>query len=163
MNNSQGFLLCKNNVFLGGALSMGNSFAILMAGRPVIVFDKERFAELLEKAKGNRSIRQYGQHCGVDAGYISRLLRRLLDQPPSADVIRRLASRAYAGVTVEELLAAAGYLDEPRQPSEPDLPQTVAPYLPEGFHELPEEAKKEVYAIIDYVMQKYKKKDGDDS
>lgn len=83
---------------------MGNSFAILMAGRSVIVFDKERFAELLEKAKGNRSIRQYGQHCGVDAGYISRLLRRLLDQPPSADVIRRLASRGMQGLQLRSSL-----------------------------------------------------------
>ena len=36
--------------------------------------------------------------------------------------------------------------------------QTAAPYLPEGFEDLPEEAKKEVYAILEYVLQKYKKK-----
>jgi len=41
------------------------------------------------------------------------------------------------------------------------LPQTVAPYLPEGFEELPPEAKEEIFAIIDYVMTKYGKKDGD--
>ena len=39
-----------------------------------------------------------------------------------------------------------------------DFPQTAAPYLPEGFEDLPEEAKKEVYAILEYVLQKYKKK-----
>lgn len=40
-----------------------------------------------------------------------------------------------------------------------ELPQTVAPYLPEGFTELSPEAKKEVLDYIDYVMVKYTKKE----
>lgn len=40
-----------------------------------------------------------------------------------------------------------------------ELPQTVAPYLPEGFEELSPEAKKEVLDYIDYIMVKYAKKE----
>ena len=50
-----------------------------------------------------------------------------------------------------------GRVDKPNQTRE--LPQTVAPYLPEGFDELSPEAKKEVLDFIDYVMVKYGKKE----
>jgi len=81
-------------------------------------FDKKRFAELLGRALGSRSITQFGVQAKVDPGYISRLLRGLKDKPPSAEVIRRLASVAHGGVTVEQLLAAAGYLDDEARPRE---------------------------------------------
>ncbi|HBX22621.1 MAG TPA: hypothetical protein DEF34_03135 [Desulfotomaculum sp.] len=73
-------------------------------------FDKQRFSELLNLAKGNRSINKYGRDADVDPGYISRLLRRLIDKAPSADVILKLADKAYNSVTVTELMTAAGYL-----------------------------------------------------
>lgn len=123
------------------------------------MFDKVLFAELLGKAKGERSINQYGQHCDVDPGYISRLLRKLREQPPSAEIINKLASKAHNGVTAEDLMAAAGYIDTPTKARE--LPDTVAPYLPEGFDELSPEARKEVLDFIDYVMVKYAKKEED--
>lgn len=55
-----------------------------------------------------------------------------------------------------------GRTDDPSPTNARQLPQTVAPYLPEGFEELPPEAKEEIFAIIDYVMTKYRKKEGDD-
>lgn len=125
------------------------------------MFDKQLFSELLEKAKGERSINQYGQQCDVDPGYISRLLRGLRDQPPSADIIRKLGTKARGGITIEQLMAAAGYIDEP-QNNPRELPETVAPYLPEGFDELSPEARKEVLDFIDYVMVKYAKKEDKD-
>lgn len=54
-----------------------------------------------------------------------------------------------------------GRTDDPSPTNARQLPQTVAPYLPEGFEELPPEAKEEIFAIIDYVMTKYAKKDRD--
>lgn len=75
-----------------------------------MAFDRERFAKLLERAKGNRSINHYGLQCGVNPGYISRLMRGLRETPPSADVINKLAAKAHNGVTVEALMEAAGYL-----------------------------------------------------
>lgn len=44
-----------------------------------------------------------------------------------------------------------------------ELPQTVAPYLPEGFTELSPEAKKEVLDYVEYIMAKYAKKEGKDN
>ncbi len=47
----------------------------------------------------------------MDPGYLSRLLRCLLDTAPSAAVIKKLASQAANGVDVQDLLLAAGYID----------------------------------------------------
>ncbi|AQS58629.1 hypothetical protein [Desulforamulus ferrireducens] len=74
-------------------------------------FDKQRFSELLGLAKGNRSINKYGRDADVDPGYISRLLRCLINKAPSADVILKLANKAYNGVKSTELMKAAGYLE----------------------------------------------------
>ena len=78
-------------------------------------FDKQRFADLLGRAKGNRSINKYGKDSRVDPGYISRLLRCLIDKAPSADIIIKLANKAYDGVTKTDLMTAAGYLKHEEQ------------------------------------------------
>ncbi len=74
-------------------------------------FDKKQFAKWLELAKGKRSINKYGNDSEVDPGYISRYLRGLIDQAPSANIIKKLALNAHNNISVEQLLAAAGYLD----------------------------------------------------
>ncbi len=40
-----------------------------------------------------------------------------------------------------------------------ELPDTVAPYLPEGFDELTPEAKEEILNFVEYIMVKYSKDD----
>lgn len=62
-------------------------------------------------AKGERSINRYGIDSQVDPGYISRLLRGLIDTAPSARVIKKLADAALNDVSVEDMLTAAGYID----------------------------------------------------
>jgi len=74
-------------------------------------FDKERFARLLIRARGNRSINQYAMRSGVTSAHISRLSRGLLDTPPTPQTIRKLADCAHNGVTYEQLMEAAGYIE----------------------------------------------------
>lgn len=78
-----------------------------------MAFDRNKFSMLLAKAKGDRSINRYGNLAKVDPGYISRLLRQKIETPPGPGVIRKLADYALSGVTYEELMAAAGHLQEP--------------------------------------------------
>lgn len=78
-----------------------------------MVFDKKKFSLLLARAKGDRSINSYGNQAKVDPGYISRLLRQKIETPPGPGVIRKLADHALAGVTYEDLMAAAGHIQEP--------------------------------------------------
>ncbi len=117
-------------------------------------YDKKRFAELLEIAKGNnRSINKYGMDSNVDPGYISRLLRCLVDTPPSANVIKKLAEKAYNGVTINNLMAAAGYLEEevtntPSTPMPENLPpllQDLDPELVRKFYEAMNDPLEELF------------------
>ncbi|HBQ25497.1 MAG TPA: hypothetical protein DD791_03800 [Syntrophomonas sp.] len=62
-------------------------------------------------AKGDRSINRFGNDAGVDPGYISRLLRGLVNNAPGAMVIKKLADVAWNGVSIHDLLTAAGYID----------------------------------------------------
>lgn len=75
-----------------------------------MVFNKKEFAELLTKAKGDRSINQYALHSGVSAAHISRLMRGLLDAPPNPNTIESLADKAYNNVTYDDLMQAAGHI-----------------------------------------------------
>lgn len=77
-----------------------------------MIFDKKRFSELLNKAKGDRSINNFGRISQVDPGYISRLLRCQNDTPPSAAIISKLGSKAHNNVSDIDLMVAAGYIDE---------------------------------------------------
>lgn len=73
-------------------------------------FNKQLFSEILNKAKGTRSINQYALHTGVSSAHISRLLRQLLDTPPNPDIISKLVSKAQNNVTYEDLMQAAGHI-----------------------------------------------------
>lgn len=77
-----------------------------------MTFDKKEFALLLEKAMGDRSINQYALHSKVSPTYISRLLRGLVEKSPGALIIRKLADKAYNGISYEELMKAAGHIEE---------------------------------------------------
>lgn len=74
------------------------------------VFNKEEFANLLEKAKGNRSINSYANETGISAAHISRFLRQMIDAPPSPETISKLASKAHNEVSYRDLMAAAGHI-----------------------------------------------------
>lgn len=86
-------------------------------------FNKKHFASLLILARGDRSINRYGADSGVDPGYISRLSRGLVNTPPSAMIINKMADAAQNKVTAAELMIAAGYLN-PASITSPDHKST---------------------------------------
>ncbi len=72
-------------------------------------FDRGEFARVLLLAKGDRSVNQFGATCGVDPGYLSRLLRGLLANPPSPAVLGKIAALASNGINYQDLMQAAGF------------------------------------------------------
>lgn len=77
-----------------------------------INFNKNEFARLLKTAAGDRSINQYALHSSVSATYISKLLRGLVEKPPGAVVIKKLAENAQNCISYTELMRAAGHLPQ---------------------------------------------------
>ena len=76
------------------------------------VFNKEMFAVLLDRAKGDRSINQYANETGVSAAHISRFLREMIDAPPTPETISKFAQRAGGDVSYADMMIAAGYINE---------------------------------------------------
>ena len=76
-----------------------------------LIFNKELFAFLLEKARGKRSINQYANETGVSAADISRFLRQMIETPPSPETISKLSSKAHNNVSYKEFMAAAGHIE----------------------------------------------------
>ncbi|MBE3588135.1 MAG: helix-turn-helix transcriptional regulator [Thermoanaerobacteraceae bacterium] len=96
--------------------------------------------------------------CGIDHSTIARWERG--DTKPSPDNLKKLAP--YLGISYQDLLAAAGYLDDtpPTQPKQYDglevFLRSIGKLTPEG--------KKMVYDYVEYVIdleerKKRKKKD----
>jgi transcriptional regulator with XRE-family HTH domain len=78
----------------------------------VIMFDKEKFKELLIKATGERTQEEFAELCGVNRTYISKYLNMRLDNPPSPNILKRIALNAWNDVTYEQLMDAAGHIDK---------------------------------------------------
>lgn len=73
----------------------------------------ERIGALVEKLKGDRSVRQMSLDTGVNTSYIARIIKR--ENLASADVLRRLSepnTNPKNGITLEDLMIAAGYQKE---------------------------------------------------
>ncbi len=80
-------------------------------------FDKKDFAFLLSKARGSRSRNKYAEECGISSAHISRLLREKIDTPPSPETIQKFSSVAHNGITYEDLMIAAGYIERSFTPN----------------------------------------------
>ncbi|MEQ8155729.1 MAG: hypothetical protein ABRQ25_12725 [Clostridiaceae bacterium] len=104
-----------------------------------VIFNKEAFALLLDKAKGDRSINQYANDIGVSAAHISRFLRQMINTPPSPETISKLASKAFNEVTYKDLMIAAGHISED---------STEDTYSPRNRRNRGEEAEKKFFQVI---------------
>lgn len=106
------------------------------------------FGERLKKAREEKKMdrEQLGLRLGMSYSTIAKYETN--NRFPDQDTLVKLAE--ILDVSTDHLLG---------NKSTRELPETVAPYLPEGFDELTPEAKEEILNFIDYIMVKYAKKD----
>lgn len=76
------------------------------------MFEKEKFKEALLGARGNRTNELYSKESGVSRTYISAYLNLRRDEPPTPEIIKRLANVACNNITYEDLMIAAGFLSD---------------------------------------------------
>lgn len=86
-------------------------------------FSKKIFALLLEKAKGDRSWRQFSIDADISYVQMRKLAQGIQQNPPRPKLIRKIAECAQGGITLDDLLFATGNLD--RQP--PTVPAALQP------------------------------------
>ncbi len=78
----------------------------------VLTYDRERLAELSKLAIGGRTLREFANVSGLSEGFLSRLTTgKLLSAPTRRSIAKLMAesSRPQNGITLEEMMRAAGY------------------------------------------------------
>ena len=81
--------------------------------------------ELIILARGTRNQSEFALHCKINASILTRVMKE--ERMPTPATLKKIAERAYNGVTYEQLLQAAGYLDTGIGAQTPD-PALVAEY-----------------------------------
>lgn len=71
-------------------------------------FDKEAFKEMLIKARGERTQREFSKDCALSYAYLNKYANGKMEDPPTIGTIKKIAVATRA-VSYEELLTAAGY------------------------------------------------------
>ena len=99
---------------------------------PDYEFKKEKYAEVLRRAIGDRSIATFSKDVGISTGYVSRYLNLKCDVTPTITTIRKIAN-ATKMVTYAELLEAAGYDSEKYLEFEEDDKELFDEGNPSGF------------------------------
>ena len=74
---------------------------------PDYKFNKDRFAEVLKVAIGDRSYSAFGKEADISFGYISKYMNKKSDVAPTVQTLKKMAR--VAEVTYAEILEAAGY------------------------------------------------------
>jgi transcriptional regulator with XRE-family HTH domain len=69
---------------------------------------------LLYTCKGSRTFHKFARDCGVDPGYISRIIHKQIDSFPTPQFLQKLASYAQNGVSYSDLMAACRYIEKER-------------------------------------------------
>lgn len=126
------------------------------------MFNLDILLELIDKAKGDRTQNAFALKCGFDSSALSKIKSRGV--PPQPALLQKIATHARNGVTYEELMCAAGYLDKINKSKENylDEPIYVQPPVLDGvYYRLAQEAKdkgilpEDVEKIIE-IFNKYK-------
>ncbi|MDD6312762.1 MAG: hypothetical protein PUB08_04810 [Firmicutes bacterium] len=73
-----------------------------------MAFNKKIFAMLLEKAKGDRSWRQFAIDCDISYVQMRKLAKCQQANPPRTKLIKKIAMNSIGDVSEEDLLFCAG-------------------------------------------------------
>lgn len=113
--------------------------------------------ELIKKAQGERSQNQYAMQCGVSSAAITKIIKG--ERNPAPDFLRKLSEQAYNGVTYDDFMVAAGYLDESHKHYVDAVPDKVKTTY-SAFDKIVSEGitREEVAAVVMLLREEEKRK-----
>jgi hypothetical protein len=71
-------------------------------------YSKKIFAMLLERAKGDRSWRQFAFDCDISYVQMRKLAQGTQENPPRPKLIRKIAGNSFNDIDLEDFMFAAG-------------------------------------------------------
>ena len=118
-------------------------------------FNKKILAMLIEKARGERTTKNFANDCGISYVQLHKLEMCLQENAPGIKLLTKLAENSENGVEFEDYLFACG-IEE--QDLKPKLKKPVSKSLDvqSMYDKLSQGQKKTVYDFIDYLLN-YKK------
>ena len=116
-------------------------------------FNKKIFALLLEKAKGERTAKQFANDCGISYVQLHKLETGAQDNAPGIKLITKLSNNSAGGIELEDYLLAAGRTLEPKSKIKKKK-KTVN--IQDLYDSLSSSQQKTVYDFMDYLSN-YKK------
>ena len=114
-------------------------------------FNKKIFAMLIDKARGERSVRRFAADSGISYLQLRKLLMCEQENAPGMKLITKLAENSENGVELEEYLFAAG-----KFPAEDDSREELSPrhkLLLQNYGTLSSKQQKTVDDFIDFLLR----------
>ncbi|MGE5372175.1 MAG: helix-turn-helix domain-containing protein [Solirubrobacterales bacterium] len=85
------------------------------------MFNAAEFRQLLLSARANRTNEEYAYASGVSRAYISAYLNLKRPEPPSPDILKKLADAAENDISYIDLMIAAGHLNASVEHDDPQV------------------------------------------
>lgn len=116
-------------------------------------FNRKIFAILIEKAKGERTTRQFANDCGISYVQLHKLELGGQQNPPGLRLMQKLAANSACGIELEDYMTAAGVCPSKSQKSQKKK-KTLD--IQQIYDNLTVNQQKTVYDFMDYLIN-YKK------
>lgn len=117
-------------------------------------FNSKIFSILIDKARGERSVRRFASECGISYLQMRKLILCEQENAPGLKLIKKLAENSENGIDVEDYLFAAGEKQN-EQNSFADISQKERLLL-QNYNSLSTKQQKTVDDFIDFLIR-YKK------
>lgn len=90
------------------------------------MFDAELLSNLIKQAQGDISLNNFARQCKISSSTLSRIINAKNSCPPTPSTLQKIAAVSHNGITYDELMAAAGYINSGETPIEiPNNPNTA--------------------------------------
>ncbi len=76
------------------------------------MYQQDKFVEILLKCQGNLSLNEYSKITGVDVGYLSRIINKKKNNPPSPKILQKIALHSNGITNYYELMYICGYITD---------------------------------------------------
>ena len=123
-------------------------------------FSKKIFAILLERAKGDRSWRQFAIEADISYVQMRKLAQGTQENPPRPKLIKKLAEHSFNDIDLEDFMFAVGMTVPDRARARKSAPSQTEQLL-DAYRELPARERKTVHDFVTFLSEKQQSKNQD--
>ena len=75
------------------------------------MFDAELLSNLIKQAQGDISLNNFARKCNISSSTLSRIINAKNSCPPAPSTLQKIAAASHNGITYDQLMSAAGYIN----------------------------------------------------